>query len=135
VFQPEKLALVETVDRDNPLWAAPTASWTGTAQVMTSTETQVEIETTTATPAFLVLSDVNYPGWQATIDGQPTPIFPTNYVQRGVPVPAGKHIIRFVFQPFSLRLGSGITILSLLAATHWLCRRPPALAPNPQRSN
>ncbi len=125
VFQPEKLALVETVDRDNPLWAAPTASWTGAAQVMTSTETQVEIETTTATPAFLVLSDVNYPGWQATIDGQMTPIVPTNYVQRGVPVPAGKHIIRFVFQPFSLRLGSGITILSLLAATHWLCRRPP----------
>jgi hypothetical protein len=132
IYQPEKIALLETHDRHrNPLWAAPTATWTGTAQVITTADTQVEIETTTATPAFLVLSDVNYPGWQATIEGQPTPIFPTNYVQRGVPVPAGTHRVRFTFQPFSFRLGAGISMLSLLSGTYWLTRRPVRQHPKP----
>jgi hypothetical protein len=130
IFQPEKIALVETGDRQlDPLLATPMASGTGTAQVITTADTQVEIETTTATPAFLVLSDVNYPGWQVMIDGRPAPIVPTNYVQRGVPVPAGTHRVRFEFHPLSFRLGAGISMLSLLRALYWLIRRPARQTP------
>jgi hypothetical protein len=45
-------------------------------------------------------SEVYYPkGWQATIDGQPAEILHTNFVLRGLVVPAGKHIIEFKFEP------------------------------------
>jgi uncharacterized membrane protein YfhO len=96
---------------------------TDTAHVVKIADTQVEIQTQTTAPAFLVLSDVNYPGWHATIDGQPTAIVPTNYVQRGVKVPAGEHLVRFEFDPLSFKLGAGITTATFLGCGSWLLRR------------
>jgi hypothetical protein len=96
-------------------------------------DTQVTIETQSNAPAFLVLSDVNYPGWQAMIDGQPTPIFQTNYIQRGVKIPAGKHIVRFRFDPLSFKLGVGITGATCFVCLYWLTRmklQPKKLGPN-----
>ena len=51
----------------------------------------MEVETTSNAPAFLVTSDVYYPGWQATIDDAHTEIFQTNYALRGVQVPPDAH--------------------------------------------
>ena len=44
---------------------------------------------------LLVLSDVDYPGWTATIDGRTAPIHQTDYAFRGVSVPAGDHVVEF----------------------------------------
>ncbi len=124
VYQPETIALVEAIKGLDTLNTPAAVDWTGQAKLLTMSDTQVEVQTETTAPALLILSDVNYPGWQAWVDGKSTPIVQTNYVQRGVPVPAGKHIVRFEFHPFSFRLGSGITILSLLGASCWLIQRP-----------
>jgi Bacterial membrane protein YfhO len=49
---------------------------------------------------FAVFSDVYYPvGWTATIDGKETPIIKTDYLLRGINVPAGKHAIAFNYMP------------------------------------
>jgi hypothetical protein len=76
---------------------------------------RVEIETRSSAPAFLVLSDVYYPGWKATVDGVATPILRTNYVLRGVPVPAGQHRVRFAYRPPWFYLGAGISALTGVA--------------------
>lgn len=85
-----------------------------TAQLAAYTAEQVEVKTQSEEAAFLVLSDTAYPGWQATVDGTPTPIYTTNYLFRGVPVPAGEHVVRFVYVPVSWQRGlvvSGIAFL------------------------
>jgi len=48
--------------------------------------------TEAASEQFAVFAEVFYPeGWEATIDGKPAEIVRTNYVLRGLTVPAGKH--------------------------------------------
>jgi Bacterial membrane protein YfhO len=124
VYQPETMALVETIAGLDTLNTPAAAGWTGQAKLLTAAETQVEIQTTTASPALLVLSDVNYPGWQAWVDGKSTPIVQTNYIQRGVKVPAGKHIVRFEFHPFSFKLGGAISITAAVVGLYWLRQIP-----------
>jgi Bacterial membrane protein YfhO len=65
------------------------------------------------TPQFAVLSEVYYPlGWDAYIDGQKTDYVKTNYVLRGMYVPAGDHQIEFRFEPKSYTIGRTITIIA-----------------------
>jgi uncharacterized membrane protein YfhO len=44
-----------------------------------------------------------------TIDGEPAPIYRANRIMRGAAVQAGKHRLVFVYDPFSFRLGLGIS--------------------------
>jgi Bacterial membrane protein YfhO len=76
---------------------------------------RVVVRAETETPGFLVLSDVWYPGWSATVDGKPVPVYRANYVFRSVGVPAGTHKVVFQFDPLSLRLGKWITLGALAA--------------------
>jgi len=74
----------------------------------------------TDVPALLVLSDTYYPGWRATLDGEPAPIYRADAVFRGVLVPAGRHRVEMRFWPRNLGVGLGIAgggvMLGLVAA-------------------
>ena len=52
-------------------------------------------------PGVLVLHDLFYPGWEATIDDEPTPVLRMNLLFRGVELPRGRHIVAFRFNPLS----------------------------------
>jgi hypothetical protein len=62
--------------------------------------------------SLLVLTDVDFPGWKATVDGKDADIEHVDYLLRGVSVPAGRHTVEFSYQPRSWTFG---WILSLLA--------------------
>jgi Bacterial membrane protein YfhO len=127
IYQPEKTALVEIDDNSlSGMKKEFTGSDTiGKATIIQKSDTNLKIETDAISPAFLVLSDVNYPGWQAWVDGQPAKILQTNYIQRGVTIPAGQHVVRFEFHPLSFKIGAGIAVASILGGLYGLTRMKP----------
>jgi len=56
-------------------------------------------------PGELVLSEIYYPGWSATIDGNPTNIDIAYGVLRSVSLSEGEHEIIFSFNPMSVYIG------------------------------
>jgi uncharacterized membrane protein YfhO len=64
-----------------------------------------------------------FPGWLAYVDGAPTPIYRTDYLFRGIVVPAGQHTITFVYRPASVLVGAVISALALLVIAGLLVRR------------
>lgn len=88
--------------------------------------TVVEIDAALAAPGVLVLADAMARGWRVTVDGAPAPITPANYLFRGVPLPAGRHLVRFEYRPPGFYAGaaiSGVASASILAASAFMRRR------------
>ena len=67
----------------------------------------------------LMLTDSNYPGWNAYLDGRRTPMLSANYLFRGVLVPAGAHTVEFRYEPKSYFYGGLISLCALLACAAW----------------
>jgi uncharacterized membrane protein YfhO len=74
----------------------------------------VQVETTTDEPRLLVVSEMYFPGWDAYIDGRETMTYRTNYLFRGVVVPAGRHTVTFVYRPASVVAGGIVSALALV---------------------
>lgn len=58
---------------------------------------------------FLVLLDCYYPGWKAFVDDKPAKVFVADYIFRAVRVPAGKHSVKFLYNPASFKIGLAIS--------------------------
>lgn len=69
---------------------------------------------------WLVLSDAFYPGWQATVDGKPVKIYRADYAFRAVPLPEGTHLVHFIYDPLTYRVGRTISLGTLLLIGFWL---------------
>jgi hypothetical protein len=74
----------------------------------------VEIRVSTPLRRILVLDDSYYPGWKATIDGQPAEVLRANAVMRAVIVPAGARRVRFVYDPPSVMMGMIISLATCI---------------------
>ncbi len=118
--------LVESYVEDGPELQAPAAPPRGhPATIVVDGESTVEIDATLAADGLLVLADTFYPGWRATVDGTPAPIYPTNHLFRGVPLSAGTHRVRFDYRPRSLEAGAALSAVGTLALVALFLRRRP----------
>lgn len=84
------------------------------AVLISENPTEIILEGVTNTPAILVSTDTNYPGWQASVDEKPVLIHNVNLSQKGIMFPAGKHRVKFSFKSASFELGKNITVVSFL---------------------
>ena len=87
--------------------------------MISSEPEQITIQTNSATPGMLVLSEVAYPAWKATVDGVPVAVSTAYGLVRAVPLPAGSHIVEFTYDAEAEERGLAITLatLVLLAST------------------
>jgi hypothetical protein len=74
---------------------------------------RVELEVQANAPGWVVLVDTWYPGWEATLDGQPVAIEKAFYAYRAVKVDRGKQTIVMQFRPSAWVLGRLLSLLTL----------------------
>ncbi|MFB3897405.1 MAG: YfhO family protein [bacterium] len=78
---------------------------------------QIKYQAILFQPGFLVLSELDYPGWVAFVDGKPTRILKANGIFKTVFLNPGKHQVELRFIPMKFWYGliiTGITLLTLI---------------------
>ena len=70
-------------------------------------------KTSSPKDGVVVFSEIYYPGWQATIDGQPVDIARADYILRAMNVPGGEHTIEMWFDPQSIHVTESIAYAAL----------------------
>ncbi len=81
---------------------------------------EVVVRTSSTAPALLFLSENDYPGWEALIDGRRTPITRADYAFRAVPLEAGEHEVRFRYRAAPFRRGAVLSALVLAIYLAWM---------------
>lgn len=92
--------------------------------VETDNPNLVTIVSSAPSDGWIVLSDVWFPGWRASVDGVPTEILHADFLFRAVRVPAGEHQVRFEYRPASFQIGLYMSVLActllILQGWRWL---------------
>lgn len=98
--------------------AAEPGAAAGSAEITADDIDAVTVRCRAPAPRLLVLSDPNYPGWRARIDGRKTSHMTADYILRAAVVPAGDHEVTWSYEPTSFRLGvfGGLTGAAALVA-------------------
>ena len=100
-FDPRNTVLLETRPLRADAPAVATRSGPSSARLLRYRNTQIDVEVDAEKAGFLVLNDVWHPWWYAQVDSKAVPILRANVLFRAVPVPAGRHHVRFTFRPLA----------------------------------
>ena len=65
---------------------------------------------------WVVMSEAWMPGWKATVNGEDAEVLRADHVGRALRVGPGRSVVRTKYEPWSQRLGLGLTLVCLLAA-------------------
>ena len=85
----------------------------GSIQLTSRQPNELHYQAVTPKGGVAVLSEIYYPGWEATIDGKPTDIGRVNYVLRAIKVPAGKHELVLTYRPASVSTTETVAFISI----------------------
>lgn len=117
-FNPKDTAILDETEKKN-LVTNPVTDSSAYIKLVYNDNDIIEYKSSSRDTEFAVFSEIYYDaGWIATIDGKEAPIVRTNYVLRGLQVPAGDHKIVFEFKPDSFYASSRASIAA--SALIWL---------------
>ena len=108
-IHPQQTAVVDTKFKD--ALKGVTESFKdslSTIKLTTYEPNHLVYEASSPKDGVVVFSEIYYPGWTATIDGQPADIARADYILRAMNVPAGKHTIEMRFDPKSIHVTESI---------------------------
>ncbi|NIM92003.1 MAG: YfhO family protein [Candidatus Aminicenantes bacterium] len=109
-FNPEEILLLDSdVGLEGYHFTPETA---GSAEIVKYSEDRIDIRTKADGDAFLLLSEIFYSGWKVLVDGVGEKIYRANYMFRSVPLKAGEHLVSFVYDPLSFKVGVITTLVT-----------------------
>lgn len=113
-FDPRDTAVI--IQADGPQHLLPELVGAETAVEISHYEPgKIIVQVETDQPAFLVLTEAYYPGWQARVDGLEREIYRTDGYFQGILVESGDREIVFTFVPNSFVYGRWLTLLGLFS--------------------
>ncbi len=93
----------DAADRAEALSTAPSCAARLAVSNIQHSHTSLSLRTSSPQGAgWVVVSELDFPGWQARIDGAPVATHRANGMFRAVCVPAGEHELSFRFQPWTM---------------------------------
>jgi hypothetical protein len=110
LFDPEKLAILE----EKPGWTLNDPSIFQEAKVTFYSPNKIVVQANLSSPGLLVLSELWYPGWRASDNGQRVKIHRADYLLRSVYLEAGQHTVEFVYHPLSFKVGRWVSAGAVL---------------------
>ncbi len=84
---------------------------------------RIELEVEAPTATMLVVAQAYYPGWRATIDGQPVRVLRANHAFQALALPAGARRVTLVYEDRVFQAGVAVTAFTGLACCGWLGRK------------
>lgn len=91
----------------------------GSLDIIAYRPNAIHLTTRTSAEAYLVLSEVYYPGWRAYVDGRAERVLRANYAFRAVYLEPGYHEVRLIFEPLSWKVGLGISVATWISLIVW----------------
>lgn len=118
-FDPRSVVVLEKTSdaqTEAPVPVNPTtpSSPEASAWVTSYRANEVQVSLRSPGPAYLVLADSYFPGWKATVNGQPAEVLKADYNFRAVAIGPGESHVVFRYDPFSFKLGGFISLISAL---------------------
>ena len=124
-FDPRRTVLLEDAPAELPPLPGGEPAQGSEARVVEYEPSRIVLETDAPTPTVLVVSEIFYPGWEATVDGRPERIRLADFLLRCVALPAGRHRVEMRYAAPQARNGAIISALTLagLAGLAFTARR------------
>jgi hypothetical protein len=113
-FSPKSVAIIDKTQTEAASLQEFKPKYDSTAVIKLDSYAPNDLKYTSnsATEQFAVFSEIYYDkGWNAYVDGKPAPHIRTDFVLRGMKVPAGKHEIEFKFEPATYYTGEKIALI------------------------
>jgi len=112
------------VDSDNDWGLEPMERDKDRTEVLESDANRILVETESEESSWLVFNDCWFPGWKASIDGEPAEIARAFHAFQAVKVPAGKSVVEWRFRPTLWNLYVGVALVAGMLSTLLLLLRP-----------
>jgi hypothetical protein len=109
-FDPSRVVILQDAEGDSTNRDGDA----GTAAILQENDRAITIGVEADAAGWLVLTDTWYPGWQATLDGEPAALLRANAAFRAVRVSEGHHTVVFSYHPRSIWWGAALSVLSVV---------------------
>jgi hypothetical protein len=112
-FDPSKEATIEKIFKDQITKSSFLVQVNEKIELVSYQPDELIYKYSAKEEKLAVFSEIYYPaGWKCYIDGKESKYFRTDFVLRGMIVPAGDHEIKFAFKPSSYIVGNKISLAS-----------------------
>lgn len=92
---------------------APEVAGDGGAVTFRSYEAnRVQMKVNPKSAGLLVMSELFYPGWRASVNGKPTPIYSVDGGLRAIPIPQGESTVAMTYAPASIVAGGSLSLIT-----------------------